>query len=826
MQKGKISKILDAIVVRTAFSRLKASDRKSYKDHLFLEMLESEGSLVRQFLVARLQDWQLFQFKLRMQQMVASSPLAETLSPEEFYRGYLNDLSEKHSPEQVTSLHAIVDIAEDSSTALSRVLALYDISLSDLRGELLRYVLLGDNSGQSGQSPAKVELPKRAVDRSAGHAVGAQPAHPLDKFGRDLTAAARRGQIDAVIGRSTEIDRVIEILSRRKKNNPILIGEAGVGKSAVVEALALRIASADVPYTIAGKRLYSLDISSLVAGTKFRGEFEERLQQLLEALSSSKDTIIFIDEIHTIVGAGATQGSLDTANILKPALARGELQVIGATTLDEYRADIESDAALERRFQKVLIEPTSPGDTLEIIRNVAPYYERHHRVKYTDEALRATVALSDRYINDRHFPDKAIDILDEVGARAHISASVLPGDIKQLEHELSEAQQERRSSLAQMAYDRASQARISEVTLASRLDERRGEWQRSLEMEPVVVGVEAVEAVITSMTGIPAHRVSCGEQQRLRGLASELSRRVVGQQDAVQRLAQTIYLSRAGIKESSRPMGVFMFVGPTGVGKTLLAKELSQWLFDDRRGLVRIDMSEYSQRHNVSRLIGSPPGYVGYGQGGELSEAVRRQPYAVVLLDEIEKAHPEVFNIMLQIFDEGHLTDGSARRIDFTNTIIIMTSNVGSHSASKPRRHVGYSTPVTKQSSEQQPEREYRAAIERTFSPEFLNRIDDVILFRSLTLDDVKAIIELEIGRLQQRIEQLGYSLRITDSAKHTLAQIGYSSKYGARSLKRTLSDRVEVPLSRMIIDGGLANGDTVVVEKSKSTQDVRLKVA
>ncbi len=791
-----------------------------------MEILESEGSLVRQFLVARLQDWQLFQFKLRLQQLVASSPVIETLSPEEFYRSYLNELVALHTPEQITSLHAVVNIAEDSSTALARVLSLYDISTSDLRGELLRYVLLGDSGSQRDHSQIKPEIPKRAMDHPSGRTPTTEPPHPLDKFGRDLTAAARNGHIDAVIGRSKEIDRVIEILSRRKKNNPILIGEAGVGKSAVIEALALRMVSADVPYTIAGKRLYSLDVSSLVAGTKFRGEFEERLQQLLEALSSSKDTIIFIDEIHTIVGAGATQGSLDTANILKPALARGELQVIGATTLDEYRTDIESDAALERRFQKVLIEPTSPSDTLEIIRNIAPYYERHHRVKYTEQALQATVTLSDRYINDRHFPDKAIDILDEVGARAHISASALPIDIKQIQEAVASAKQERKTSLSQMAYDRATEARINEVTLSAQLNERQQEWQRAIEHEPVVVDTQAVEAVITSMTGIPAHRISSGEQERLRALTAELSRRVVGQERAVQRLAQTIQLSRAGIKESNRPMGVFMFVGPTGVGKTLLAKELSQWMFDDRRGLIRIDMSEYSQRHNVSRLIGSPPGDVGYGQGGQLSEAVRRQPYAVVLFDEIEKAHPEVFNTMLQIFDEGHLTDGTGRKVDFSNTIIIMTSNVGSQAVAKARKQVGYASSVTQKSIEQQPDREYRAAIERTFSPEFLNRVDDVIIFRSLTLDDVKSIIELEIGRLQQRMEQLGYSLRITDSAKHTLAQIGYSSKYGARSLKRTLCDNLEVPLSRMIIDGNVTNGDTVVVEKRKSELNVRLKVA
>ncbi|MFI3279458.1 MAG: ATP-dependent Clp protease ATP-binding subunit [Rikenellaceae bacterium] len=824
MQKGKISKILDSVIARTAFGRLKAADKKSYKDHLFLELLDSEGSLVRQYLAARLQDWQLFQFRLRIQQLIISSPTTETLSPEEFYRTYLSELVIANAPEQVTSLHVLLNIAEDATTALSRVLALYEISNSELRSELLRYLLLGHES-EAGSSksilPKTIEPPRLAAKEQKK-----EVKHPLEKFGRNITAAAARGEIDPVIGRDRQVDRLIEILSRRKKNNPILIGEAGVGKSAVVEALALRMAASDVPYTIAGKTLFSLDISSLIAGTKFRGEFEERLQQLIEALSKSKDTIIFIDEIHTIVGAGATQGSLDTANILKPALARGELQVIGATTLDEYREDIESDSALERRFQRVMVEPTTPAETLEILRNIAPYYQQHHRVKYSDEALQAAVNLSARYITDRHFPDKAIDILDEAGARAHISAAVEPTEIKELEQALVTATQQRSTSLEAMAYDRAAEARIDEVTLKQRLTDRRSEWQREMELSPVEVGVEAIEAVITSITGIPAERVSASEQQRLRTLSAHLSSKVIGQGEAVEKLSRSIYLSRSGLRSAKRPIGVFMFVGPTGVGKTHLAKELSQWMFDDRQGLIRIDMSEYSQKHNVARLIGSPPGYVGYGEGGHLSEAVRRQPYAVVLFDEIEKAHPDVFNAMLQIFDDGHLTDGAGRKVDFSNTIIIMTSNVGSHAAVKRRKQVGYSTTVKDQSVALAPQIAYSLALERTFSPEFLNRIDDIVLFRSLTLEDVKSIIDLELNGLQQRLAELGYSFRITESAKQTLAEMGYNAKYGARAMKRTLGDRVEAPISQLIIEGAVSAGDTIVVEKAKALRDVRLKVA
>ncbi|MFI3286308.1 MAG: ATP-dependent Clp protease ATP-binding subunit [Rikenellaceae bacterium] len=824
MQKGKISKILDSIVVRTAFGRLKAGERKSYKDYLFLEILESDGSIVRKLFGSRLQDWQLFQLRLRVQQLIGSSSAIETLSPEEFYRQYLAELSQKHAPEQITTLHATLDIAEDSATALSKVMALFDVSIADLRGELLRHVLLGQPDALAQSDLQNEQIKGLMPQRQSKLAQRLSPKHPLAKFGRNLTEAATNGEIDPVIGRSKEIDRVIEILSRRKKNNPILIGEAGVGKSAVVEGLALRIVSGDVPYTIANKVLFSLDISSLVAGTKFRGEFEERLQQLISALSAAKDTIIFIDEIHTIVGAGATQGSLDTANILKPALARGELQVIGATTLDEYRNDIESDAALERRFQRVLVEPTTESQTLEILRNIAPSYEQHHNVKYSEEALQAAVTLSARYITDRHFPDKAIDILDEVGARAHLSAAVQPDDIRELEESLVAVKQERNSSLEALAYERAADARLLEVSLHAKLNEREREWRQRVQQSPILVGVEHVEAVITSITGVPAERVSAGELERLRGVEEHLSSRVIGQREAVEKLSRSIYRSRAGLKESRRPIGVFLFVGPTGVGKTLLAKELSRWMFDDRRGLIRIDMSEYAEKHNVSRLIGSPPGYVGYDEGGHLSEAVRRQPYSVVLLDEIEKAHPEVFNSMLQIFDEGHLTDGAGRKVDFSNTIIIMTSNVGSRVVAKRRKLVGYSTQVKEHIAQQAPKVEYRSALERTFAPEFLNRIDDIVLFRSLTLDDVKEIIALELNDLKTRLQRLGYTLRITESAKQTLAQIGYSANYGARALKRTLNDKIEVPLSQLIIDGELSHGNTIVVEKAKSLADVKLR--
>ena len=646
----------------------------------------------------------------------------------------------------------------------------------------------------------------------------------LDKFGVDLTRQAREGKIDPVIGRECEIERVVQILSRRKKNNPILIGEAGVGKSAIVEGLALRIAAGDVPHTIAGKRLYSLDVSSLVAGTKFRGEFEERMQQLLDELRKADDTIIFIDEIHTIVGAGSTQGSLDTANILKPALARGELQTIGATTLDEYRENIEKDSALERRFQRVLVEPTSCEETLQILRNIAPRYEAHHKVRYTDEALEACVTLTNRYITDRFFPDKAIDVLDEAGSRMHLQTAREPDTLREMEAALASTCEERREAVRQLVYEKAAAARLRELALRSKLDESRAEWQRSLESHPAEIRAEHIAQVITSATGIPIERITTGELGRLRGLKDYLAGRVIGQDAAVEKVALSIQRSRAGLKDENRPIGVFLFVGPTGVGKTLLAKELSKWLFDERRGLIRIDMSEYGEKHNVSRLIGSPPGYVGYGEGGQLTEAVRRQPYAVVLFDEIEKAHPEVFNAMLQIFDEGHLTDGSGRKVDFRNTVIIMTSNVGSRAAVQRAVQVGYSTSSKTVVEQAAPQIEYRKALERTFAPEFLNRIDDIIVFRTLTLEDVERIVELELRRLLARTQRLGYKVEISAEAKRRLAVMGYEARYGVRSLKRTLLDNVEEPLSTLIIEGRVNEGAKVKILPAKA--GVTLKVA
>ena len=813
----KISKTLEGIIARAAFNTTKEGTTHSLKDFLALELLRDEGSLAYQLLSSRLKDWELYQVCLRIEHEVAIPKQAETSTPEEFYRRFTEELlASTVATRSVSTAHALQRIAEDCSTATARVLEMYGVNAGTIARDLRKFAV-GDDF--------RTEIP--VVNLLDFHEEN-KPAEKhtlLEKFGTNLTRLAREGKIDPVVGRDAEIERVVQILSRRKKNNPMLIGEAGVGKSAIVEGLALRIARGEVPYTIAEKRLFSLDVAALVAGTKFRGEFEERMQQLLDELRNDRDTILFIDEIHTIVGAGATQGSLDTANILKPALARGELRTIGATTLNEYRENIECDAALERRFQKVLVEPTTAEQTLRILHNLAPHYERHHRVRYTEAALRACVELAERYITDRHFPDKAIDVLDEAGSRAHLHTACEPEELRNMQEELSEIRRERIDAVEALVYEKAASARMREIALRSKLDESRAEWRQALERNPAEISEEQIREVITSMTGIPSERLSDGELTRLQGLRDHLARRVIGQQEAVERISGTIRRSRAGLKDENRPIGVFLFVGPTGVGKTLLAKEVSRWLFDERRGLIRIDMSEYVEKHNVARLIGAPPGYVGYGEGGQLTEAVRRQPYAVVLFDEIEKAHPEVFNALLQIFDEGHLTDGSGRKVDFRNTILIMTSNVGSQRAARKAGAVGYATASKRDALESTPQAEYRKALEQTFAPEFLNRIDDIVFFRSLEIADVERIVELELQGLLSRTRRLGYKVRITEGAKRRLALMGYEARYGARALKRTLTDQVEEPLSGLIIDGKLPQGGTVVVESDKS-RGIRLRVA
>ncbi|MBR4995061.1 MAG: ATP-dependent Clp protease ATP-binding subunit [Alistipes sp.] len=817
--RNRISKGSDAAFARVTFDLTKSGIRHSYKDYLALEILREEAGMAHNILSDKLNDWELNQLPQRIENLITSQPKEESSSPEEFMHSYREALYELADMTPISTAHILRDIAADTTTATSQVLAIYGISATTIDATINQ--AYGEEENQ--QSKAQFNL-FDIKSREVSATTSGKPKMLIEQFSCDLTQLAAEGAIDPVIGRDKEIERVIQILSRRKKNNPILIGEAGVGKSAIVEGLALRMASGRVPYTIRHKRVMSLDVASLIAGTKYRGEFEERMQQLIDELRSANNMIIFIDETHTIVGAGATQGSLDTANILKPALARGELQIIGATTLDEFRESIENDAALERRFQKVIIEPTTSEQTLHILRNIAPHYEQHHNVRYSEEALHTCVMLAERYITDRHFPDKAIDILDEAGARAHIGSAQEPEEIIQTEQMLAEAQNERKSAVAALVYEKAAAARLKEIALKARLDEQRSSWRDSLKQNPTDIGSAEIERVVTSITGIPAERLSRGEAERLRTLAEHLKQRIIGQEQAVERITRSLLRSRAGLKESRHPIGVFLFVGPTGVGKTLLAQELSKWLFDENRGLIRVDMSEYSERHNSSRLMGSPPGYVGYGEGGQLTEAVRRNPYSVVLFDEIEKAHPEIFNSMLQIFDEGHLTDGAGRRVDFRNTIIILTSNVGSRQVATRGNLVGFNTLAKESLHASTPHSEYRKALEQTFAPEFLNRIDDIIYFRTLMQEDVEQIIEIELKKLLARTDNLGYKVIITRDARQLLARLGYEARYGARALRRTLLDRIEEPLSALIIDGQLQSGGSVTIDASND--DITLSVA
>lgn len=619
----------------------------------------------------------------------------------------------------------------------------------------------------------------------------------LDKFGYDMTKAAQEGRLDPVVGRENEIERLAQILSRRKKNNPVLIGEPGVGKSAIVEGLALRIVQRKVSRVLFDKRVIGLDMAGMVAGTKYRGQFEERIKTVLDELSKNPDIILFIDEIHTIVGAGGAPGSMDAANMLKPALARGEIQCIGATTLDEYRQNIEKDGALERRFQKVMVEPTTPEETLEILRQVKGKYEDHHNVTYTDAALEACVSLTERYVSDRSFPDKALDALDEAGSRVHITNIEVPAEIEELEKQVDTLTQEKLAAAKAQDYEKAAALRDKVGSTKNQLEEAKRKWERALDKDRQEVDDEKVAEVVALMTGVPTQRIAQAEGARLIKMGESLKGSVIGQDDAIQKVVKAIQRNRIGLKDPDKPIGVFMFLGPTGVGKTLLAKKLAEYLFDSADALIRVDMSEFMEKFTVSRLVGAPPGYVGYEEGGQLTEKVRRHPYSVVLLDEIEKAHPDVFNLLLQVMDEGRLTDSLGRRIDFKNTILIMTSNVGSRQLKEFGSGVGFNTADV---SKEQAHGVISKALNRAFSPEFLNRVDDIIMFDQLTRESISSIIDIELKDFYSRVEKLGFNLDLSDEAKAFIATKGYDKNFGARPLKRSIQKYLEDDLAELLL--------------------------
>jgi len=645
----------------------------------------------------------------------------------------------------------------------------------------------------------------------------------LDNFGRDLTKIAENGKLDPIVGREKEIERVAQILSRRKKNNPILIGEPGVGKTAIAEGLALRIIQKKVSRVLFGKRVVTLDLASLVAGTKYRGQFEERMKAVMNELEKSTDVILFIDELHTIVGAGGASGSLDASNMFKPSLSRGDIQVIGATTLDEYRQYIEKDGALARRFQTVMVDATTVDETIEILNNIKDKYEEHHHVIYTPESIISAVKLSDRYISDRFLPDKAIDVMDEVGARVHISNINVPADIVALENQIELVKKEKNQVVKSQKYEEAAQLRDREKKLIDQLEKAKQIWDEESKKQKFTVTEEHVAEVIAQMTGIPVNRVAAKEGEKLLKMEEELSKHVIGQTDAVKKLVKAIQRTRVGLKDPQKPIGSFIFLGPTGVGKTEMAKVLATYLFDKEDALVRIDMSEYMEKFSVSRLVGAPPGYVGYEEGGQLTEKVRRKPYSVILLDEIEKAHPDVFNLLLQVLDDGILTDGLGRRVDFRNTIIIMTSNIGARDLKDFGSGIGFSTKSKSDNLDEQARSTIQNALKKAFAPEFINRLDDIIIFNSLERSDLHKIIDLMLIKLKTRLVNLGYEVQLTEKAKDFIADKGYDPQYGARPLNRAIQKYLEDLLAEEILKGPLEEGELIEADYEENAEQISL---
>jgi ATP-dependent Clp protease ATP-binding subunit ClpC len=713
--------------------------------------------------------------------------------------------------------HVLLSILRDPDNLATQILNRFDVEYQTVK-EMLEYQqdqpmaasdtddpdeesskMFGGGSGGSGSKE------KKGTEKSR--------TPVLDNFGRDLTKLAEDNKLDPIVGREKEIERVAQILSRRKKNNPILIGEPGVGKTAIAEGLALRIIQKKVSRVLFGKRVVTLDLASLVAGTKYRGQFEERMKAVMNELEKSPDVILFIDELHTIVGAGGASGSLDASNMFKPALARGEIQCIGATTLDEYRQYIEKDGALARRFQMVMVDSTSPEETIQILDNIKEKYEDHHHVTYTKEAIEACVKLSDRYISDRFLPDKAIDVLDEAGARVHINNIHVPEDIVKLEEAIEDVKKEKNRVVKSQKYEEAAQLRDKEKKLIEQLDLAKARWEEKTRTEKYTVNEENVADVIGMMTGIPANRIAQKESNKLLGMGDQLSGKVIGQEEAIRKLVKAIQRTRVGLKDPKKPIGSFIFLGPTGVGKTELAKVLATYLFDKDDALVRIDMSEYMEKFSVSRLVGAPPGYVGYEEGGQLTEKVRRKPYSVVLLDEIEKAHPDVFNILLQVLDDGILTDGLGRRVDFRNTIIIMTSNIGVRDLKDFGSGIGFASKAKQESAEEAMKSTIQNALKRAFSPEFLNRLDDVIVFNSLQREHIHKIIDITLGKLFSRITALGYNIELTEKAKDFLAEKGYDQQFGARPLNRAIQKYLEDPIAEEILKGEVEEGGTLVAD-------------
>ncbi|SKB98688.1 ATP-dependent Clp protease ATP-binding subunit ClpC [Sphingobacterium nematocida] len=720
--------------------------------------------------------------------------------------------------------HLLLAILRDEDNIASQILQQFNVTYDLFKNEVEqnKATITDEAPGSSTPDDDYAEEENFSAPKKVSDIKSKTPV--LDNFGRDLTRAAEEGKLDPIVGREKEIERVSQILSRRKKNNPILIGEPGVGKSAIAEGLALRIVQRKVSRVLFNKRVVTLDLASLVAGTKYRGQFEERMKAVMNELEKSPDVILFIDEIHTIVGAGGASGSLDASNMFKPALARGEIQCIGATTLDEYRQFIEKDGALDRRFQKVMIEPASHDETIEILNRIKDKYEEHHNVNYTPEAIEACVTLTTRYITDRFLPDKAIDALDEAGSRVHLTNIHVPQSIIDIEEKIEEIKVEKNKVVRSQKYEEAAKLRDTEKKLLEELDKEKAAWEAETKSKRYTVTEDNVAEVVSMMTGIPVQRVSQTDSQKLLNMGESMKGRIIGQDDAVHKLVKAIQRTRAGLKDPKKPIGSFIFLGPTGVGKTELAKELARFMFDSEDSLIQVDMSEYMEKFAVSRLVGAPPGYVGYEEGGQLTEKVRRKPYSVVLLDEIEKAHPDVFNLLLQVLDEGQLTDSLGRKVDFRNTIIIMTSNIGVRQLKEFGQGVGFTTAAKENQADSHSRGVIETALKRAFAPEFLNRIDDVIVFNSLTKENIFKIIDIELRSLFGRIEALGHSIDLTDKAKEFIAEKGYDTNFGARPLKRAIQKYLEDPIAEEILKGELKANAVIMVDLDEEKKEIVVK--
>lgn len=730
---------------------------------------------------------------------------------------------------EISPEHLLLSILKHNDNLASRILNQFEVDYDIYRSELdfVRQETDTATPDIFNQAPSESEEPFEEEDpgrfQRKGNSKSRTPV--LDNFGRDITKLAEEDKLDPIIGRETEIERVSQILSRRKKNNPILIGEPGVGKTAIVEGLALRINQRKVSRTLFNKRIVMLDLAALVAGTKYRGQFEERMKAIMNELEKSRDVILFIDEIHTIVGAGGATGSLDASNIFKPALARGELQCIGASTLDEYRQHIEKDGALDRRFQKVVVDPPSAEEAVHILTNIKPKYEDFHNVNYSDEAIEACVSLSDRYISDRFLPDKAIDVLDEVGARVHLKNIHVPKHVEDLEKKIEELKEKKNQAVKNQQYEKAADLRDDESKLVRQLEFAKMEWEEEAKTKRYPVDEEDIAEVVSMMTGIPVRRVAQSESTKLVGMTNDLQKVIIGQDEAIVKITKAIQRNRVGLKDPTKPIGSFIFLGPTGVGKTELAKALARYIFDSEDTLIRIDMSEYMEKFSVSRLIGAPPGYVGYEEGGQLTEKVRRKPYSVVLLDEIEKAHPDVYNILLQVLDDGQLTDGLGRKVDFKNTLIIMTSNIGVRQLKDFGQGVGFATQSRQDSAEDNSKNVIQTALKRTFSPEFLNRIDDVVIFNSLSQEDIFKIIDITLQDLYGRLDGMGYKLKLNKKAKEFVAEKGFDPQFGARPLHRAIQKYLEDPLAEFILNNNPPEGSVMSAVLNKAGDELTINL-